>query len=109
MLLDVGASRRLDETRAWVPGRHGVDLRLLVEYREGKGQIPKDEAAVGGYPSIKSAAPYADTDHDGMPNVWEAKHSLAPDSPDDGPTDADGDGYTNVEEFVNGTDPHEPE
>lgn len=108
VLPDVGASRRLDETGAWVPSRDAVDLRLLSEYREAKGRIPKDETAVGGYPSIESAAPYADADHDGMPDAWERKHGFAPDSPDDGPADADGDGYTNVEEFLNGTDPREP-
>jgi pectate lyase len=48
-----------------------------------------------------------DTDHDGIPNAWETKHQLNPNQADDGPQDADGDGYTSVEEYLNGTDPRE--
>ena len=44
-----------------------------------------------------------DTDHDGMPDVWERKHDLDPNNGGDGPEDKDEDGYTNLEEFLNGT------
>jgi len=50
-----------------------------------------------------------------MPDVWEEKFGLNPDDISDGPKDADADGYTNVEEWLNGTDPaqfvdyHKPE
>jgi hypothetical protein len=33
------------------------------------------------------------------------KYKLNPQNASDGPADADGDGYTNVEEWLNGTDP----
>jgi hypothetical protein len=36
-----------------------------------------------------------------MADQWETRHGFAPESPTDGPEDADGDGYTNVEEFLN--------
>jgi hypothetical protein len=40
-----------------------------------------------------------------MPDTWERKFGLEPDDPSDGASDADGDGYTNVEECLNGTNP----
>ncbi|MEM1001823.1 MAG: hypothetical protein AAGH46_04155, partial [Bacteroidota bacterium] len=41
-----------------------------------------------------------DTDGDGMPNRWEAIKGLNP-NVDDGKGDEDGDGYTNIEEYLN--------
>lgn len=46
-----------------------------------------------------------DTDHDGMPNDWEKKYGLNPNDPSDAAKDADGDGFTNLEEFMAGTNP----
>ena len=53
-----------------------------------------------------------DTDGDGLPDWWEIEHDLSPALSDTGNTgtpdgykDADGDGWTNVEEFQNGTSP----
>jgi len=40
-----------------------------------------------------------------MPDSWESIHSLNANSALDGPQDSDGDGYTNLEEFLNTTDP----
>lgn len=46
-----------------------------------------------------------DTDHDGMPNDWEKKFALNPNDPGDAAKDSDGDGFTNLEEFMAKTDP----
>jgi pectate lyase len=51
--------------------------------------------------------PPEDSDGDGMPDEWEIRYGLNPDDPSDGPLDKDGDGYTNLEEYLNGTDPTE--
>jgi hypothetical protein len=59
---------------------------------------------VGGYPEYQGE-PYKDSDGDGMPGDWEKKHGLNPNDPTDTAKDLDGDGYTNIEEFINGTDP----
>jgi pectate lyase len=40
-----------------------------------------------------------------MPDVWEQAHGLDPHDASDASGDADGDGYTNIEEFLNGTNP----
>lgn len=40
-----------------------------------------------------------------MPDAWEYRHRLGTRDPNDGPEDSDGDGYTNVEEHLNATDP----
>ncbi|MBW1878311.1 MAG: carboxypeptidase regulatory-like domain-containing protein [Deltaproteobacteria bacterium] len=45
-----------------------------------------------------------DHDHDGMDDVWESDHGLDP-TRDDGAEDQDGDGFTNAEEYLLGTDP----
>jgi hypothetical protein len=59
---------------------------------------------VGGYPEYKGS-PYKDSDGDGMPDEWEIKYGLNPNDPSDAAKDNDNDGYTNLEEFLNGTDP----
>jgi hypothetical protein len=59
---------------------------------------------VGGYPEYKGT-PYRDADNDGMPDDWEEKHKLNAASAADAAQDKDNDGYTNIEEFLNGTDP----
>ncbi|HLP76968.1 MAG TPA: thrombospondin type 3 repeat-containing protein, partial [Candidatus Paceibacterota bacterium] len=66
--------------------------------------IITDPSQVGGYPKYKGA-PRKDSDGDGMPDGWEKKYHLNPNDPSDAAKDADADGYTNVEEFLNGTDP----
>ena len=63
-----------------------------------------DPSEVGGYPDYKGK-PYQDSDGDGMSDDWEKKHGLNPNDPSDASGDLNGDGYTNIEEFINGTDP----
>jgi hypothetical protein len=36
-----------------------------------------------------------------MPNDWEKKYGLDPDDPTDGVKDLNGDGYTNLEKYLN--------
>jgi pectate lyase len=64
-----------------------------------------DDWPSAGYPVYKPAAPLPDNDHDGMPDEWEIRHKLNPHDALDASRDADADGYTNVEEYINGTDP----
>jgi hypothetical protein len=68
-----------------------------------KGYIT-NPSEVGGYPKY-AGTPYKDTDGDGLPDDWEIKYGLDPKNPDDATTDLNGNGYTNIEEFINGRDP----
>jgi hypothetical protein len=52
-------------------------------------------------PELQTAAPAADSDGDGMSDAWEQQNGLNPNDAADGPQDRDGDGYTNVEEYLN--------
>jgi uncharacterized repeat protein (TIGR01451 family) len=46
-----------------------------------------------------------DTDHDGIPDDWEIPHGLNPNNPSDALLDSDGDGTSNLQEYLAGTDP----
>ena len=48
-----------------------------------------------------------DTDNDGMTDDWEIQHQLDPLN-DDADNDPDVDGYSNLEEYLAGTDPNNP-
>ncbi len=48
-----------------------------------------------------------DVDGDGMPSEWELANGLDPYSSEDAELDQDQDGYSNLEEFMQGTDPNE--
>lgn len=62
--------------------------------------FPLDPAAVGGYPTLSPGTPPVDTDQDGMPDTHETSVGLDPANASDGRGDADGDGWTNLEEYL---------
>jgi pectate lyase len=72
----------------------------------GKGIITNPDQ-VGGYP-LYQGKPYGDGDHDGIPDDWEKSHGLDPGNADDAVSDLNGDGYANIEDFINGLDPQAP-
>jgi hypothetical protein len=98
---------------ATLPRRDAVDERIVrmvrtgqVTYKEGKGIIT-DIAQVGSYPEYRGRS-YSDSDGDGMPDAWETKHGLNPSDASDASGDLNDDGYTNIEDFINGLDPRSP-
>lgn len=95
----------LDRAGAILPKRDSVDERVVQSVRNRAGKIINSQQQVGGWPEYKNAPPPVDSDRDGMPDEWEKAHRFDPHNPNDGSLDADGDGYTNVEEFLNNTDP----
>lgn len=88
-----------------VPGRDEWEKRIIAEVRSGKpsngaGIIDKVEQG-GGWPVLKSSKPEPDSDRDGMPDTWEKRNGLNHKNPDDQNGDANSDGYTNLEEYLN--------
>lgn len=120
----------LENVGATFPKRDIVDQRVLEQVKTGKvyyaeglnpddfyqfehRRLPKDSykqgiitdiKQVGGYPEYKGK-PYKDSDGDGIPDEWEKKYGLNPNDPSDAVKDMNGDGYTNIEKFINGIDP----
>jgi hypothetical protein len=125
----------LANSGATLPRRDPVDARIVESVRTGKVTVKPDPdlaeklghvkfspervkemielvergiitdpKQVGGYPDYKGE-PYADGDSDGMPDAWEKQYGLNPADPSDAAKDLNGDGYTNIEKFINGIDP----
>lgn len=103
----------LAKVGATLPRRDAVDTRVIAMVRSGKvgsgDGIIRDPKEVGGFPvlAFDPAAVPADGDGDGMPDAWEQAHGFDAANAADGAGDFDKDGYTNVEEFLNGTDPRQ--
>jgi parallel beta-helix repeat protein len=53
--------------------------------------------------------PSKDNDLDGMPNGWEIENKFNINDPTDAEQDYDNDGLTNLEEYLKGTDPRNPD
>jgi hypothetical protein len=105
ILNDVGASRRLACNGGWIANRDATDQRLVRQYHENTGirTLVRTEADVGGYPTIAAGTPCADADRDGMADEWERLRGFNPASAADRNDDQDGDGLTNLEEYLGGT------
>ncbi len=119
----------LENVGANIPKRDIVDQRIIEEVKTGKAyykegldpesfyqfkyrRLPKDSykkgvitdiKQVGGYPEYKGKS-YKDSDNDGMPDAWEKANGLNPNDPSDANKDCTGDGYTNIEKYINGID-----
>jgi hypothetical protein len=95
----------LDHVGASVPVRDEVDAALVQAIRTQGGKKIQDETDLGvggsGYGALAGGTAPTDTDRDGMPDAWETKRGLSPSNAADGNSDDDGDGYTNLEEYLN--------
>ncbi|MGB8981696.1 MAG: hypothetical protein WCC12_07450, partial [Anaerolineales bacterium] len=103
VLEDAGASKGLNCDGTFFLRRDAIDSRIVDEVLNGTGGIIDDPSQVGGWLTIPSAVACTDSDRDGMPDVWEQKHGFNSNDASDATEDADGNGYTNIEEFLNGT------
>ena len=92
VLASVGATR---------PVRDAVDQRIIQSVRDRTGRIIDSPKQVGGWPEYQTAPAPADTDGDGMPDEWERAQNLNPNDPSDAKVDRNGDGYTNLEDYLN--------
>ncbi len=101
------------------PGWDSIDSRIIDEVKNrggsfgssynggGNGIIDSPlDLCPGGVdycwlPVLNSTTPPLDSDNDAMPDGWEDARSLNPFDPGDANGDRNGDGYTNIEEYIN--------
>ena len=100
VLLKVGAIR---------PSRDSHDSRIIREVQSGQTTfgdgIISSQSDVGGWPQLRSTLPQVDQDSDGMPDEWELRFNPKKDLSFRSNEDLDADGYTNIEEYLNQTNP----
>lgn len=105
VLMDVGANKYLDDM--------GMSQTYIDPYDDSKinnvindiSTTPRTYSnwVIPNLPENSRTEGY-DTDHDGIPNTWEISHGLDPINPNDGNQDRNGDGYTNLEDYLNEVD-----
>jgi len=71
-------------------------IRIVAAITNIAGQAPVTTAAF--------LTVLKDTDHDGLPDIWEAAHGFDTNNAADGLRDDDGDGMSNAAEYIAGTD-----
>ena len=98
----------VDHAGATRPARDGADRRTIDLIRSGGGRIIDSQQDVGGWPELAGGDLPRDADTDGMPDGWERDNGLDPLDGSDHRSDLDRDGYTNLEEYLNETDPRRP-
>ena len=98
----------LEEAGAIIPSRDYVDYRITRDIRYGAGRVlntendlPEDQR----WPTVWTLPADEDSDNDGMPDYWEKQYGFNSEL-NDAMTDADSDGYTNIEEYVNNSSPN---
>ncbi len=91
VLAKAGASR----------ARDSVDAAVVAGVRDRTGNQIDSQREMGGWPVLATGTAPVDTDRDGMPDAWERSHGLNP-ARDDSASDANRDGYTALEDYLNG-------
>jgi hypothetical protein len=99
----VGNSQRVNCSGQWVNKRDSIDTRIIDEFQTGTGSIIDYPSDVGGYAAIDPGTACEDTDSDGIPDSWESARFGGLSKTSSG--DYDSDGYTNIEEYFNGSNP----
>lgn len=90
----------LANSGAFFWNRDAADARIVAEVAARQGDIIDNPSEVGGWPVLATGTAPTDTDRDGMPNAWETSFGLNPNDAADRNLDRDGDGFTNLEEYL---------
>jgi len=112
---DAGANRQVSGPDGKIVViRDAVDQRIINNLVNRRGTFLNGVNAngVGGFPSISwptlaVGTPAVDNDNDGMPDAWETRYfgTTSRGKWNDSKGDFDSDGYTDLEEYLNGTNP----
>lgn len=105
VLAEAGATIGLDAMGLAFNRRDTVDKQVVSDVKNGVSRIINDPFDVGGWPTLTTGSAPKDTDMDGMPDKWEEHFGFNPDDAIDSLSDFDGDGYPNIEEYLNQTNP----
>jgi len=96
-----------------IPARDVLDQRIINETRTGTANyggefrgggitgIIDTQSTVGGWPTLQSGTAPTDSDSDGMPDAWEDANGLNKNDASDRNSDMKGEGYTNLEYYLN--------
>ena len=84
----------------WKPGdKNGKNAPGIIDTQTDVHDA--DNSPFKPWPNYKTYNVPVDSDHDGMPDDWEKAHGLNPNDPEDRNGDFNGDGYTNLEKYLN--------
>lgn len=84
------------------PKRDDADNRAIKNLTDSTGFILIRQSDAGGFPKLQSMPAPVDADRDGMPDDYETGKGLDPNDDTDRNGDANGNGYTNLEDYING-------
>jgi len=79
--------------------RDSYDAKIINEVKNRTGSIDTS-APASVYPVLDKGTAFIDLDSDGMEDAWEIANGLDPKDSKDNNKDSNGDGYTNLEEFL---------
>lgn len=96
---DRALQRVLSECGARPWDRDSLDAAIAADVGAGSGGFVDTTDQAGGYPVLAAGSAPVDTDNDGIPNFFEFAAGSDPGLPNNN-SDADGDGYTDLEEYL---------
>jgi len=107
ILQNSGANIGLNSDGTYFSRRDIIDDQIISNVLNKNGSIINNPSEVGGWPTLKIGNLYTDSDHDGMSDAWEVKYfgNTNRGSSADSSSDFDTDGFTDLEEFLNATNP----
>lgn len=87
--------------------KRSIPSDIILDHVSASWGTDETLSITGAWPELDPGNAPADGDRDGIPDAWEKTHGLNPADAGDSRMDPDNDGYTNIEEYLNRTDPRQ--